>query len=449
MSSAFEFKENALKELRNQVKVLEQRLEVQKQTNISIETVLKTKEKEISDFKLVISRLEQCLNDDKVSNSKKIDTFLKEIGEKSQTIKNLTNKLKEMDKFKQDYEKNEKEILDLKNQIVQTKKAMKENELLRVKEQNRCIEELKLKSLEVSNLKDELKLLQCTLKENEIKCVGLQNNFDEINLKNTNLLKSEEEYKRETNNYKKLNEELIQSIKVITNEKEMVTETMKLKLDENKSEFDKLNELHKDMLSQLNQEKLNKISEERSIESVIKDYNLLTEENAYLKKERQKLLQTFLDMLKKCKIDSENLKSFAKEQLTEWSLKFVEHINQLKAEYSTRITLYHNSLIETKQKLEFIQKAFTTVKSDCIQNLEYFKKEMIEKYNEDVMNKLLKNNEELEKRRNDFFKLQEELDRKYNIKLFKCIFNKLQMYYKFIFHIYFSLYTIMVYYMYQ
>lgn len=418
MSSAFEFKENELRELRNKVKVLEQRFEVQKQTNISTEDLLKTKEKEISDLKLVISRLEQCLNDDKVSNSKKIDTFLKEIGEKSQTIKNVTNKLKEMDKLKQDYEKNEKEILDLKNQIVQTKKSMKENELLRVKEQNRCIEELKLKSLEVSNLKEELKLSQCTLKENEIKCLGLRNKFDEINVKNTNLIESEEKYKLEIINYKKLNDELQQSIKLITNEKEMITETMKLKMEENKLEFDKLNQLHKNMLSQLNQEKLNKISEERSIESVIKDYNLLTEENAYLKKERQKMLQTFLDMLKKFKFAFENLKSYAKDQLAEWSLKFAEHIKQLNVEYSTQIKLYHNNLIETKQKFEAIQKAFIVVKSDCIQNLEHLKVEIIEKYNEDVMNKLHQNNEELEKRRVDFVKLQEEIDRKYSFKYF-------------------------------
>ncbi|XP_025419297.1 golgin subfamily A member 4-like isoform X2 [Sipha flava] len=410
MSLAFEFKENELKELRNQVKVLEQRLEVQKETDISIENVLKNKEKEISDLKLVISRLEQCLNDDKVSNSKKIDTFLKEIGEKSQTIKNLTNKLKEMDKFKQDYEKNENEILDLKNQIIQTKKTIKENELLRVKEQNKCIEELKLKSLEVSNLKEELKLLQCTLKENEIKCLNLQKKYDEIKFKNTNLIKSEEEYKLEINNHKKLNETLQQSIQLIKNEKEMITEVMQLKIEENKLEYDKLNKLHKDMLSQLNQEKLNKISEERSIESVIKDYNLLTEENAYLKKERQKMLQTFLDMLKKFKIDFENLKSFVKEQLAEWSLKFVEHVKQLKTEYSTQIKLYHNNFIETKQKVRAIQEAFLAVKLDCIQNLEYFKIEIIEKCNKDVMNKLYQNNEELGKTKLDLVKLQKEID---------------------------------------
>lgn len=413
MSLAFEFKENELIELRNQVKVLEQRLEVQKKTNISIEDVIKTKEKEISDLKLVISRLEQCLNDDKVSNSKKIDTFLKEIGEKSQTIKNLTNKLKEMDKFKQDYEKNENEILDLKNKILQNKKTIKENELLRVKEQNRCIEELKLKSLEISNLNEELKLLQCTSKENEKKMLSLQNNFDEIKLRNTNLIKSEEEYKLEINNYKKLNEELQQSIQLITNEKEMVTEAMQLKIEENKLEYDKLNKLHKDMLSQLNQEKLNKISEERSIESVINDYNLLAEENSYLKKERQKIFQTFLDKLKKFKIDFENLKSYAKEQLAECSLKFVEHVKQLKAEYSTQITLYQNNFIEIKQKVKAIQEAFFVIKLDCVQNLESFKVEIIEKCNKDVMNKLYQNNEELKKRKLDLVELQEEIDRTY------------------------------------
>jgi len=166
MSSAFEFKENEVKELRNQLKAFEQRFEVQKQKNISMEEVLKTSE---NNFKLVISGLEQSLNDDKISTSKKIDTFLKEIGEKSQVIKNLTSKLKEMEKFKQDYEKNEIEIHDLKNQIVQTKKLVKDNELIRVDEQNRCIEELKLKSEEISHLKEKLKSLQYTFKENEKK----------------------------------------------------------------------------------------------------------------------------------------------------------------------------------------------------------------------------------------------------------------------------------------
>jgi len=163
MSSAFEFKENEVKELKNQLKALEQRCEVQEQTNISMKEVLRNKE---NNYKSVISSLEQSLNDDKISASKKIDTFLKEISEKSQAIKNLTIKLKEMEKLKQDYEKNINEIHDLKNQILQSKKLVKENELIRVDEQNRCIEELKLKSEEISFLKDKLKLLQHTFKEN-------------------------------------------------------------------------------------------------------------------------------------------------------------------------------------------------------------------------------------------------------------------------------------------
>lgn len=98
MSSAFEFKENEVKDLKNQVIVLEQHIELQKQTNVSTDVCLRTKEKEIKDLKLVISHLEQSLYDNEISASKKIDTFLKEIGEKSQTIKILTNQLKEMEK---------------------------------------------------------------------------------------------------------------------------------------------------------------------------------------------------------------------------------------------------------------------------------------------------------------------------------------------------------------
>lgn len=410
MSSAFEFKENEVKELRNQLKAFEQRFEVQKQKNISMEEVLKTSE---NNFKLVISGLEQSLNDDKISTSKKIDTFLKEIGEKSQVIKNLTSKLKEMEKFKQDYEKNEIEIHDLKNQIVQTKKLVKDNELIRVDEQNRCIEELKLKSEEISHLKEKLKSLQYTFKENEKKNIDLQNYIDEINFKNKLLIESEEELKTTIFNYKKSNDELQDSITLLQKEKEIVIETMNTKMNENQLEIDKLNSLNKEILCQLNQEKLIKISEERSIESVIKDYNLLTEENAYLKKERLKMLQTFQDSLKKIKVDFGNLKFFAKQQLMECSLIFVDHIKHLKAEYSSKIKLYHNYLTKTKQKLEVIQKAYLILKSDCVQSLKYFKIEIIEKYNEDIMVLISYSNKELEKRKTDLLNLQEEIDSKY------------------------------------
>ncbi|XP_060835681.1 golgin subfamily A member 4-like isoform X1 [Rhopalosiphum padi] len=407
MSSAFEFKENEVKELRNKLKTFEQRFEAQEQKNISNEEVLKNNE---NNYKLVISNLEQSLNDNKISSSKKIDTFLKEIGEKSQVIKNLTVKLKEMEKLKQDYEKNKNEIQDLKSQIVQTKKLVKENELIRVDEQNRCIEELKLKSEEISNLKDKLKLLQNTFKENEKKNLDLQNHIDEISFKNKSLIESEEELKVTIFNYKKSNDELQDTIKLLQKEKQKIIDTMKSKMDENQLEIEKLNNLNKEMLCQLNQDKLIQISEERSIESVIKDYNLLTEENAYLKKERQKMLQTFQDMLKKIKVDFGNLKSFAEEQLTECSFILVKHINHLKAEFSSKIKLYHNNLTETKQKLEIIQKAYLILKSDCVQNLDYFKIEIIEKYNEDVLFLLSQNNKELEKRKIDLLRLQEEID---------------------------------------
>ncbi|XP_025195435.1 golgin subfamily A member 4-like isoform X2 [Melanaphis sacchari] len=407
MSSAFEFKENEVKELKNQLKAFEKRFEVQEQKNISIEEALKNNE---NSYKLVISNLEQSLNDNKISSAKKIDTFLKEIGEKSQEIKNLTFKLKEMEKLKHEYEKNKNEIHDLKNQIIQSKKLVKENELIRVDEQNRCIEELKLKSEEISNLKDKLKLLQFTIKENDKKNLDLQNHIDEINFKNKSLIESEEELKVTILNYKKSNDELQDTIKLIQKEKETIINTMKTKIDENQLEIEKLNNLNKDMLCQLNQDKLIQISEERNIESVIKDYNLLTEENAYLKKERQKMLQTFQDLLKKIKVDFVNLKSFTEEQLTDCSFIFVKHIKHLKSEFSFKIKSYHNNLTETKQKLEVIQKAYLILKFDCVRSLDCFKNEIIEKFNEDVLFLISQNNKELEKRKIDLLRLQKEID---------------------------------------
>ncbi|VVC24646.1 Hypothetical protein CINCED_3A009052 [Cinara cedri] len=410
MSSAFEFKENEVKELKSQLKVLEKRFELQKQTNVSTGEILIAKEKEVNNLKLVISRLEQSLNDDKVSNSKKIDTFLKEVGEKSQTVKHLTNQLKEMDKLRQDYEKNENEVVNLKNQIYQTKKLMKDSELARVDEQNRCIKELKQKSEEISNLKEELKLLRISLKENEEKNTDLQIHFDEINLKNNRLVESVEELKLKIIDYKKSNEELEDTIKVVQKEKQMVTETMKTKMEENQFEYDKLNKLYKEMLSKLNQDKLNKISEERSIDSVIKDYNLLAEENAYLKKERQKMLQTFQNTIKILKTDFEFFKKFVKEQLAEWSFIFVKHIKQFKSEYLLQIKLYHNNLIVTKNKLESIQKAYFILKSDCVHNLEHFKTEIIENYDKNIMINLSEYYKELEKKNTHISQLKEEID---------------------------------------
>lgn len=414
MSSAFEFKENEVNRLRNQLKDLEKGFELQKQKNVTFQNALKSKEKEINDLNLIISQLEKSLTDDKLSTSKKIDTFIKEISEKSQTIKNITSQLKEMEKCKQDREKYYNEVLDLKNQLVQTKKLMKENELSRIDEQNRCIEELKLKSEEISNIKEELQLLQHTLNENDKICLNLQNNISEINLKNNNLMESEEELKLKINDYKKLNEQLHDTIDSIKKEKEMVTEAMDKIIEENQLEFDKLNKLYKDTLSQLNQEKLAKISEERGIESVIKDYNLLTEENAYLKKERQNLLQTFQEMFRKVKIDFNNLKIFTKNQLGEWLSIFIKHVKNLKIEYSIQIKSYHNNLIEIKDKLILIHNAYSTLKSDCIQSLEYYKNEIVEKYNNDIMIKVIESNEKLEKRKTDLLKLQKEIDCKLN-----------------------------------
>lgn len=410
MSSAFEFKANEVKDLKNQLKVLEQHLESQKQTNISSEEVIKNKEKEIKDLKLVISRLEQNLTNDKVSTSKKIDTFLKEIGEKSQIIKNLSCQLKEIDKLKQCCNISENEILDLKNQIIQNKKCIKENERVRLDEQNKCIEELKLKSKEITNLKEDLQSLQCSIKENENKYLDLQNTVDKINLKNKTLEESEKELKLKIDDYMTSNEKLQETIKELQEEKETLSKALKMKIEE----FDKLNDVHKEVLSQLNQDKLNKISEERSIESVIKDYNLLTEENAYLKKEKQKVFKLVQDMLNKFKIDFKNLKMFAHDQLTEWSLTFVNHIRKLKLEYSTQIKLYNKSLTEIREKSVAFRKAYFILKSDCVQSLEYFKVKIIEKYNEDIMNQMSYINEELKNKKIDLLRLHEEIERKYN-----------------------------------
>jgi len=412
MSSVFESKENVVKELRSQLKILEQRFESLKQTNILEEENLKIKEKQIKDHELVISCLEQSLNDEKISKSKQIDTLLKEIGEKSQTIKDLSSQLKEINNLKQNYEKHE--IPDLKNQIVQTKKLLKENECIRIDEQNKCIEEFKLKFEEIFNLKKEIQLLQCTIKEKEKSCLDLHNCIDEINVKNNSLIKSEEELKMQIIDYIKSNEQLQNTIQKIQEEKEMVIKTLETKIEENQLEFDNLSKIHKEIVSQLNKDKMNKISEERSIESVIKDYNLLTEENAYLKKERQKILQMFQDMFKTFKNDFENLKLYAKEQLTEWALIFLKHKKQLKADFSTQIKLYHHNLINTKEKLESIKKAYFLLKSNCIQNLEYFKIEVIEKYNTDVMVQISQNNVELERKKIDLLRLHEEIDCKSN-----------------------------------
>lgn len=414
MSSAFEFKENEVKDLKNQLKVLEQSLESQKQTNISAKEAIKNKEKEIKDLKLVISRLEQSSANDKVSTSKKIDTFLKEISEKSQTIKNLSSQLKEINKLKHSCDKSENEILELKNQIIQNKKVIKENERIRLDEQNKCIEELKLKSEEITNLKEDLRLLQCTIKEKENKCLDLQNYVDEINFKNKTLVESEKELKLKIVDYITAHEKLQEIIEELREEKETVTKAMKIKIEESQLEIDKLNSVHKEILSQLNQDKLNKISEERSIESVIKDYNLLTEENAYLKKEKQKMHKLLQHVLNKFKIDFKNFKLFAQGQLTEWSLIFVNHIKQLKVQYSTQIKFYHKSLIETREKMVAFKKAYFVLKSDCAQSLEYFKVKVIEKYNEDVMNQMSYINEELKNKKLDLLKLHEEIDRKYN-----------------------------------
>lgn len=414
MSSVFEFKENEVKDLKNQVIVLEQCIELQKQTNISVDESLRTKEKEINDLKLVISRLEQNLYDNDISTSKKIDTFLKEISEKSQTIKTLTSQLKEMDKLNQNNEKNKNIILDLQKEISQIKTVMIENERIHINERNRYVNELQQKSQDMFILKDEIETLRTTIEKNENKIVDHQNYIDEINLKNESLIASEEEFKLILNDYKNNNEKLQDTIKLIQEEEEIKIKTMKLKIEENQLEFDNLNTLYKEMLGKLNQDKLNNISVERSIESVIKDYNLLTEENAYLKKERQKMLQMCHDMLKKYKIDFENLKSFVKEQLAEWSLLFIKHIQQLKLKYSSQIELYLNNLVETKDKLKSIQKAYSILRTDSVQSLEYFKIEIIEKCNEDVINKMIQNNEELEKRKVDLIRLHEEIDRKYN-----------------------------------
>lgn len=72
--------------------------------------------------------------------------------------------------------------------------------------------------------------------------------------------------------------------------------------------------------------------------------------------------------------------------------------------------------MKAKEKLESIQIAYSTLKSECIQNLKYFETEIMEKYNEGVIHKIkILHNEELENRQKTLIKLYEEIDREYII----------------------------------
>ncbi|XP_050436098.1 putative leucine-rich repeat-containing protein DDB_G0290503 isoform X2 [Adelges cooleyi] len=732
MSSVFECKENEIKTLKDQIKLLEKHLESQKQSNSSVGEIVNSKDKEIKDLKSTVARLELNLNDDKISGSKKIDTFLKEIGEKSQKIKNLTNQLKDVEKVKKDFEKSEQQVNSFKNEITQLKKLVDEKdiEINNVKEQNKSIAELKLnidkkndriivlekelkaleensnsdkeyderlkdidsklkekteeaqiiktqmetkdrdihdlksqlkiipelslsleqkdkeinmlkteakelkeklknqnekhegtisekveelnllksqmekeneelrelkssklendkklnkelenntelnniineledklqqkndlgqkakieleiytneinslktqvkelfdeikvkdeqlnviqlnnkdqetimnnkicklekiienleqqvnkknniikeiqivenhlkdqakeidneknhleseiiilrekvkkndslvhqlqeeinvmnqlnekakkstrnhsnelkqKEDEIDKLKEEVKMLNNSINENKCSYSNLINELENLKAKNKSLIESEKDLKSQIVEHDNSNKRLQEIIKVVQEEKEQEAKTMKKMIEQNQFEFDHLNSLHKEMLSQLNQDKLNKISEERSIESVVKDFSLLTEENSYLKKERQKVLLMVHEMIKTIKYDFKNLKSYVFNQFTEWSLLFVSFSNQINADLKNNVQYYNDNLEKSRKQNTSVQNAYCQLKTDCLDLIDYFNKDVLDKYNEDVMKRLCKYNEKLEEKSNNVVKLQEEFDR--------------------------------------
>lgn len=89
-----------------------------------------------------------------------IDSYSKEIGEKSQTIQRLTSELKKMGELEQNYKRLEIKMLDLNRKIVQNENIIEKNELNRLAEKNKYLEELKLKSEEIRNLKENLLSLE-------------------------------------------------------------------------------------------------------------------------------------------------------------------------------------------------------------------------------------------------------------------------------------------------
>jgi len=156
---------------------------------------LKNKENKIKDLQSRISFFEYSLNKDKISTSKRIDTYLKEIEEKSQTIQQLTRQLEKMSGLKQNYEQMENEILNLNKQIVQNKNMIKENELNHLAEKNIYLEGLKSKSEEISTLKEKLILLERIVQDRKTNFFDVQSQVGDTDLKKSCVIESEEELK--------------------------------------------------------------------------------------------------------------------------------------------------------------------------------------------------------------------------------------------------------------
>lgn len=194
MTLTSKLKTKEMNNLRNQLIVNDFEQQMSKANN-AVEDILKTKDKKIKNYKLIITFLEKSFNKHKILSSKKIDTYLKDIEEKSQTIQNLMSQLEEINKRKLVYEAYKNEILNLKKKIVQHKEVIEENKLILLNERNKYSEELKLKSDEISDLNEKLRLLQCTEKEKETSRIDNQDRANHICLKNSCCNDSQEELK--------------------------------------------------------------------------------------------------------------------------------------------------------------------------------------------------------------------------------------------------------------
>lgn len=189
-----EFKKKSIEDLKNQI--VEENLKKQiHKSNTPIEKVLKNKENKIKDLQSRISFFEYSLNKDKIFTSKKIDTYLKEIKEKSQKIQQLTSQLEKMSELKQNYEQMENEILSLNKQMVQNQNMIKENELNYLAEKNMYLEGLKSKSEEISNLREKLLLLERIVQDRKTNCFDVQIQVGNTDLKKSCLIGSEKELK--------------------------------------------------------------------------------------------------------------------------------------------------------------------------------------------------------------------------------------------------------------
>lgn len=192
MTLTSKLKTKEMNNLRDQLIVNDFEQQMSKANN-SLEDILKAKDKKIKNHKLIIAFLEKSFNKHKILSSIKIDTYLKDIEEKSQTIQNLMSQLEEINKSQLVYEECKTEILNLKKQIVQHKEVIEENKLILLNERNKYSEELKLKSNEISGLNEKLRLLQCSEKERETSRIDDQDRANEICLENSSHNESQEE----------------------------------------------------------------------------------------------------------------------------------------------------------------------------------------------------------------------------------------------------------------